>query len=250
MPIPKPILAAKEEGLALLPPLQAAIATLAVVDEDSYLVADAMLGKIQQARKRWSARIGKIIDPLWEALKSGRELKNEVDKPLEALELGVKDAMRTFKLAEQKRIQAALDEEARLRDLAEQKERLEAAAKTQPMKDRLRQAREDLEAKAEEAVEKQSPVLAISSSTRTVRKWRFRDDGSTGEEVSGLPNGFREFVIAAAEQIQQPAGRYRNLPPLYEFLLPNSPHFRKYELNQIETWPGVEGYDDVIISGR
>lgn len=230
MPLPKPIQAAREEGLAFLPPLQAAISTLKVVDEDSYLVADAMLGKIQHARKRWAARIGKIIDPMWEALKSGRELKNEVDKPLEQLELSVKSAMKTFKLNEQRQIQAALDEEARLRDLAAQKERLETVAKTQPMKERLRQARESLEEQAEEQVAKQTPVLAMSSSPRTVRKWRITNRTAF---LLGVINGIIPPQMVEVNTVEV-----------------NRLHRQSLLQDQVEAWPGVEGYDDVVIAGR
>lgn len=230
MPLPQSVQVAKEEGLALLPPLQSAVVTLRVTDEDSYLVADAMLGKIQQARKRWSARIGKIIDPLWEALKSGRELKNEIDKPLETLETQVKHSMRTFKLEEARRIQAAKDETDRLLAEAAQKERLESAAKTQPMKERLKARRLELEAQAETVAEQQAPVLAQSSSSRTVKKWRVIDA--------------KVFALAFAH------GKVPGDVLSVDQVAVNRYFKREGGAEAVAEWPGVEVYDDVIIAGR
>lgn len=221
---------ARDEGLALIDPLQTAVAEMTITTEDEYLVADAMLGRIQAARKRWSARIGKIIDPLWEALKSGRELKNEVDKPLETLEGQVKASMRTFKLAEARRIQAAADEEARLRDEAAEKERAEDAAKTAPMKARLAQAREKLEAKAEEKAEEQAPVIASASTTRMTTKWRVLDQtafirGVLDQKIPGMALAINQVGV---NQIFKAKGGH----------------------DIVRAWPGVEVYDDIDIVGR
>lgn len=219
---------AKDDGLALIDPLRAEVEGMVIATEDQYLVADAMLGKIQAARKRWTARIGKIIDPLWEALKSGRELKNEVDKPLEALEGHVKQAMRTFKLAEQRRIQAAADEEARLRDEAAAKEHAEEAAKTAPMKARLAAKRMELETQADAASEAQTPVIANASSTRKVKKWRVIDQSA--------------FIIGVVE---------RKIPAMALSIDTVSMNrlFRA-DPEAVAAYPGCEVYDDIDIVGR
>lgn len=230
MALPPSIQKARDEGLSLIDPLQAAVAELAITTEDEYLVADAMLGRIQAARKRWSARIGKIIDPLWEALKSGRELKNEVDKPLEVLEGKVKGAMKAFKLEEAKRIQAAAEEEERLREEAAAKERAEEAAKTQPMKARLALARQKLEDKAEAAAEAQTPVIAAASTTRMTKKWRIIDQDAflMGVALKKIPAMALTVNTVGVNQIfKQPGGHAI-----------------------VAKFPGVEVYDDIDVVGR
>lgn len=221
---------ARDEGLSLIDPLRAAVAEMHITTEDEYLVADAMLGRIQAARKRWSARIGLIIDPLWEALKSGRELKNEVDKPLEEFEGKVKVAMKSFKLEEQRQIQAAKDEEDRLRQEAEQKEQAAAAAKTVPMKERLNEARRKMEDKADDASAKQIPVAANASATRMSKKWRVTDADAfiKGVSLGVIPQMALSVNTVGVNGIFKAKGGHE----------------------VVAAWPGVEVYDDIDIVGR
>lgn len=221
---------ARTEGLALIDPLQTAVTDMTITNEDQYLVADAMLGRIQAARKRWTARIGLIIDPLWEALKSGRELKNEVDKPLEVLEGQVKQAMKTFKLEEQRQIQAAKDEEDRLRNEAARKEQAATVAKTAPMKARLEQARQQLEDKADDASAKQIPVAANASSTRATKKWR-------------VTSGKKLILAIAAGVVPEMAVSINTVGINQLFRAKGGP-------DALAEWPGIEVYDDIDIVGR
>ncbi len=221
---------AKTEGLALIDPLREAVTAMVITTEDDYLVADAMLGRIQAARKRWTARIGLIIDPLWEALKSGRELKNEVDKPLETLEGQVKAAMKSFKLEEQRQIQAARDEEDRLRREADQKDIAVTQAKTAPMKARLELARQQLEDKADDASAKQIPVAANASATRASKKWRVVDQAAF---IKGLASG---KIPAMAITI--------NTVGINQIFKQQGGH------DIVAAYPGIEVFDDIDIVGR
>ena len=69
-----------------------------------------------------------------------------------------------------------------------------------------------------------------------MKKWRFRDDGTQGEELSGVPNGFREFVAGVT--------MVGSKIPI-ETLVPNREWIdQQYTLDQLARWPGVEVYED------
>lgn len=241
MALSAPIQKARDEGLSLIDPLQSAVMELTFspldIDvmsneklEDNYLVLDAMLGRIQAARKRWSARIGKIIDPLWEALQSGRGLKNEVDKPLEVLEVQVKGVMKSLKIEERRRITAAAEEEDRLRNEAAEQEARELAAKTPQMKARLAAKRQELETKADTQSEAQIPVMAGASTTRTVKKWRVIDQAAfiKGLAAGKIPAMAITVNTVGINQIFKSVGGH----------------------DAVAAYPGVEVYDDIDIVGR
>lgn len=113
---------------------------LAVEDAQSYAVADSFLSRLVDARKMAKARIGRILDPIKEALKEAQGLFKEIDSPLEQAEIVVRTRMRDFKLEEAR--QARIEEEKReaaaeeLRRQAAAKALAEAKAKTAQMKEK------------------------------------------------------------------------------------------------------------------
>src|SRR5690348_7955651 len=162
-------------------PIIARAKALAVADAQSYAVADSFLSRLVDARKMAKARIGRILDPIKEALKEAQGLFKEIDSPLEQAEIVVRTRMRDFKLEEAR--QARLEEEKReaaaeeLRRQAAAKALAEAKAKTAQMKEKLAAQRAELESKADVAAAAPMPVMvkAAGSTTRTVKVPQVRD---------------------------------------------------------------------------
>lgn len=218
--------------------LSAAVATLTITDDDDYQAADQLLGRIRDARKMWGnvwTRIQeKTIKPIRAGLEELYSLNRDVDTPAERLEERVKTAMRVYKLDEQKRIadaQRARDaEEQRLLRLAEQKAEAETTAKTAAMRERLRLAREALEQQSIDVAlqETPAPVVGTRSGTRTKRAWRLKsiEDFCVGVAEGTIPVDCITLVNVAINRY------YKDNPEL------------------VESWPGMEGFDDIQIAGR
>lgn len=265
---PNPALVkARTEGIQLVSPLKPAVDALVIVDGEGYIHADALLSRIKTARALWATKIAPIRGPIDKAI---TELKNslvgikaldsEVDGPLEVLQEKVRRAMAEYKIEEAREIREAQEEKdrqaARIREEARKKEQQAIAAKTPQLKAKLEQARADLEATAT-LVETNvpTPVQAASSATRWVTKVRISD-----------PVKF----VAALKSYTPRAGIYElGHPPLTilthktlrngEMREDDSPlDAMRAEVSKIfsvqpgvvQTWPGVEVYDDPIIASH
>lgn len=232
------ILKAKDEGASLIGPLQTEAQSLVVDDAESYLAADQILGRIQTARKTWAARMERIIRPIRQGLDEIYGLNRDVDKPLEAIEKAVKNQMTVYKLEEQRQLreleQARIEEVNRLqRQINEQAEK-ETAARTAQMRQKLAAARQQAEDRLErvQTEETTAPIMGVSSSTRSVKKWRVTDFGA--------------MVKALAFQTADPA-------LATEMLMVNTMGINKVfkeSPDKVAAIPGLEVYDDVQIVGR
>jgi hypothetical protein len=245
----------RAQGLQLLTPLTQGVNTLRVITATDYLDADEWLGRVRNARAKWKAMLDPISAPIarmkadLKLAETGvKRLNAEVDEPLATLELRVKDAMRQFKLEEQRQLQAAREQEEReererQRQLEEVR-RKEEAAKTAPMRAKLADARAKLEAEQEaaatEVVDLNPIVKGASSSVRTSRKPRITDLGA--------------FISAIADYAPQ-AGIYRMGQPPLSMLTPEMfqsalTAMWRAQPGVVESWPGVEVIEDITIAGR
>lgn len=112
-PTPKPALGLNierehQKGLALVNPLLEKLHELKVVDEESYLVADELLGRIRQGLKQWGVVWEtiqeRVIKPQREALEGVYSINREIAGPLEKGEKALKASMGAYKTAEADRI--------------------------------------------------------------------------------------------------------------------------------------------------
>lgn len=226
----------KQEGLSLLTPLEPLIKGLTITDEDSYLQADQLLGRIRTSKARWLLRIGKILDPARVVYDEARALRDEVAKPLEKYEQLVKAEMLAFKREEQRLIAEsrlyAEREAQRLADEAEALEKKKAAARTKPMVSRIA-AKLQANTAAQEAIEqKPEPVIArgVSSGTRTILKVRVRD---SMQLLRALVEGETPIDVLDLQL---------DTAYLTQMLKENRA--------AVESWPGLEVYEDIRIVGR
>lgn len=225
--------AIKQAGTALLLPLQGTVQTLLVRTEDEYQGADQVLGRIRQARKTWADKMEPIIRPIRQGLDNLYALNREVDKPLELMEGKVKGAMQEFKrlelaaIREQQRLREA--ETARLQAEAEAKIRAAETARTPQMQGKLQaqaaRASEQAEMVAQMAAP--APVRAVSSSTRTVTRYRV----NMAQLIKGIVDGY------VPPQAVELSTRYLDQQ-------------LKDDPEGLKAWPGVDVYEDVQIVGR
>lgn len=226
----------KREGLARLTPLEADVLQLKLRTDDDYDKADTLLSDIRRARRDWAGKIDPILDPLSLATRNLQALNREVDRPLETLEATVKGKMKAFKQEESRRLQEA--EHERQEAQRQTQRRLDEAAaildaaKTKPFKARMEakvQAIETELAVIEEAPRVQQ-VKAVSSTARTVKRWRIADLAAILQGVldGSIPDDIMVVASTAVERnFKGEAGKAL-----------------------VASWPGFEVYDDVIIAGR
>lgn len=263
---------ARSEGMQIVSPLQPLVMRLVIKSSEDYLAADTVLARIKNARKLWATKIDPIRDPIDRAIKDLKEsltgikaLDVEVDGPLELLEAKVRTKMKDYKTEELRLIEDArrLQEEdaRRLREQAERAAQQARIAKTPQMKAKLEQVRADLEVQAtitEEDYDK--PVQGGTTSTRVVQKVRIVD-----------PVAF----VASLEDYAPRADLYRMEHPPLTVLTHKIHKIRatgqtelvedesaldvmRAEVSKIfavqpgvvQSWPGVEVYDDVIIASH
>lgn len=231
---PGDLIKTKQDGLAVLTPLQSASVSLTIRTEADYQVADAMLAKVRTARKTWGDRMERIIRPMRTALDEVYGLNRDVDRPLEAVETTIKQKMKVFKLEEQRVIQeTAIAQQAeadRLRREAEEKEALAAKAKTAQMRGKLAAQQERLQERIIEVESQpiQAPVQANSSTTRPAKIIRVKDllafcgaiaDGAIPHDIIEVKQGMLNK-------------QYKDNP------------------EEVAQWPGVTIEDDIQILGR
>ena len=205
--------------------------TLEVTDAQSYALADALLAKITAARKVAKERMGKIINPLKEALKEAQDLLKEVTHPLDTAEESLRDGMGEFKRLERAKEREEQEkreaEAAKLRAEAVRKQQAELKARTQAMRDRLAQQRAELETQADltEAAPVAPKVQVAHSNTRIVK--------------NAVVENWTMFLMAVV------AGKI----PLDTVSFDLRGHYRA-DPEGVEKWPGVKIEEDVQIVQR
>lgn len=224
----------KQEGLAVVSPLQVQVDTLEVLTAEDYALADTLLARVRTARKTWNERMERIIRPIRTGLDELYSLNREVDKPLMRLEESVKGQMKEFKLIEQREIAAAEQKKfeavEKLRREAEEKQRQAEAARTPQVRGRLMVSSERLQQAAVvvEQQETQAPVQAVSSSSRKLKVVKVKD------------------ILAFCGAIADGA------IPHDMIIVHPGPLAKAYKENpeEVAQWPGIEIVDDVQIVGR
>ena len=218
----------RDEVTAMTLPVVRQVESLSVETAEDYALADVLLTKIAAARAFVKTRIDKILKPAKETVKELNSFLHELDDPLEAREQNIRGQMKTYKQAELERKWQADKEAERLRQEAEEKQRLADAAKTKAMQTRLTNQATQLEVKAAVTEASFQPTVAAGSGTRVVRL----------VAVNNL-KVFLQAIISG----EVPADTVSiNAPVL------NSYHKESPEI--VEKWPGVEAWDDVRIVRR
>lgn len=223
----------QKEGAQLLAPIQSEVQGLIIKTEDDYLSADAILGRIVEVRKRWTAKLAPILDPLARVLKEAKAaqagakaLFDEADKPMGVLEESVRGKMRNFKLEEAHMLREQREEQDRVNRAITQAAEREAQARTAPQRAKAIIQREGLEQMAETlAVEAVTAVSATNSGTRTRENWRVGD--------------MTMFLRAIADGELDLDCILLNMPKLNR-------QWRD-DAQGMKSWPGIETFDDVTI---
>lgn len=233
----------RKEGMEAIHPLQAAVSSLTIANEDDYKRADELLSRIQMARRWWSSKISPIIDPLKQALKSAKEalkgaeaLEDEYGAPLLEYFNATKEKMKQYKLKERHRLYLAEvakeAEVARLKKLDEEKAAKLQAATTKGIQSRVMSQRAELQQQIAdvEAKVQAPPIKAVGSIARSHKSVKVVDLAAflnyvvNGEDV--LPTELIEINQRALNEC------YKAAP------------------DAVAKWPGVEVVDDIIIAGR
>ena len=224
----------KQEGLALISPLEQAVSCLAVTTPDEYDVADGMLLRITAAERKWLDKIDPIIGPIRKGLDALYDLKNEVWNPLKRMQTTVRQKMKDFKLEEKRQLERAEEQhqaDKRSLDQAIAKAVSQAAlAKTQAQKAVLTKAAQVLEERAEVLAEQPAPkpIQGTATRTRTVPKWKISNKMAFIQAVAAGTIDL-EFVEPHTANIE---GVFRN------------------SRDEMRDWPGITIYEDIEIVRR
>jgi hypothetical protein len=230
--IPKGLVKVQTAGIKLVSPLQADVEALTVTDEEEYAAADMLLADITRAQKEWAKRIDPILKPLQETVKSAKQalagaqaLDKEVAGPLAVMTMRVKIQMGDYQRLKLEAEQEAREAAAMAKEQAERaKEQLAAAAKGGAPKKTVQRLEAAVEAAVEdvEAAPLPERTKASNSTVRKVRKVRCVD---LKKALQGIIDGvIPENIIIVS--------------------------LSAHEDSVIETWPGFEGYDDVVIARK
>lgn len=221
------------------------VSELKVTTNSEYAYADSLLGRVRTAQKSWGgvwARIQeKSIKPLRASLEGLYEVNREIEKPLTDLEESIKKLMKSYKMAEAKRLNdeaaAKAAEVRRLQAEADAKAAAALNAKTAQMRGKLEAARIKLETQAAAVQEEEVdvPVLGVDSGTRKVPAWRLVYDDEHGSHLA-------EFLLAIIN------GTVPADAVLLNDKFINARFKAKPE--EVASWPGIEVYDDIQIVGR
>lgn len=212
----------------------ASIRGVVIKSEEDYTKADLFLRRISDARKKVQTRMGKILDPINEALQEARSLKNEMDIPLKELDSSVRHSMQLYRLEEAKEVERQRREreqqdQKRQAAIEEAREK-ELKAKTAAMTKRLMEKRQSLEVQAAvaEAKPAPAPVVAARSTQAFIKKARVKD---LNKLLAGIVNGNIPAEIVTIDE-----GALNT--------------WARNNTEYVKGWPGVEVYDDVIIKLR
>lgn len=253
----------------LISPLRPMVDRMVITDDESYLEADTVLSRLRQARILWASKLDPIRGPIDRAmaelklsLVGVKNLDGEVDGPLLDLEMKVKGEMRTYKLNEARRIEAARqqqeDEARQLREQAEAKKRAEETARTPQMKAKLAQARQDLETQAtrvEMDTTETTAVKGASSAVRTATKIRIVDvaDFLRSAQDYTPQAGIYRMAVPPLSVLTHHTGRLGDKTEEGSALEKMTAEVAKIYVTQpgvVKSWPGVEEFTDVVIASR
>lgn len=252
----------RQEGLVASKGVRSMADTLVIVDPAGYAYADSLLLKVRIAIETVDGKLDPIIKPIRSGLDQLYALKRELHAPLDAAETAIKGKMAAWQLAERKKIQeeerrkqeqedllrrkalAKQQEEARLKREAEEAEERAANARSSAARamaeeeakqlrrqqESAAQAASKLDVRADTAAAQQvtAKPKASGSSASDVKKWRVT---SLMDVVSAVAEGTVPLSVLAIDQVAMN-------------------NYMKTHRNLVETWPGIEVYDDVRIAGR
>lgn len=261
----KQLITARNQVQRTAGPLSEQAEALVVKDAAGYLAADRFLSLIRTEKKaiieRLSPLLG-LIEPLRAGLDKLYELRRTIDKPFDDAAAIVKQKMAEQKREEarlifeerekrrraeeeaQREAQRRLDEEVRLRRQAEEAERRAERARTEEARrkaeEQAREANKALRvaeratARAEDKAElvASKPVMqavkAEGSGARTTRRWRVVSVMDLAKAV--IAGDVPETVLTVDAAVVR--------------------EYWEADRAMVEGWPGVEGYDDVVITER
>lgn len=232
----KTLVVAKEKTLSANTRIVLAAQELEVTDEESYLLADALLGQIQNARKAWGVVWKRLYDdvvkPMREALDGAYAVNRDADKPLEEAETAVKAQMKAYKKREleenRRKEEQRVLEAKRLQDAIDAKERAAAAAKTPAQ-------RRNLEAQVANLQEEQADIIldvpvAVQGQSSFVRVSKVPVITDLAEFATG--------VIAGGVELDAPMQAALSLWVKREY---------KKDPTAVASWPGITMEDDPSI---
>lgn len=253
--LPKDIVVRKVEVTTLIPDLRQEVQELVITDDDSYHYADSLLGRISAAKRSWAAVWGRIqektVKPLRAALDGLYETNREIEKPLTDMEETVKRAMKTFKVAETRKLQeseaARQAELRRLEEEASKKIEQAQSAATAQMRGRLQAAAARLREQQEAVAEQETPeaVKGEASTTRAIPSWRLQ-----GSDLPGDDTGMSATAQLALATFLQ--GVLEGKVPANAIMLNERFIGQEFKRNpeKVALWPGIEVYDDIQIVRR
>lgn len=241
--VPASLRTIEHEGFKLVTPLQREVEGLTITDAASYLAADALLGRVVAARKRWAAEMDPILTPakvtVSEAKKTlagAQALAAKVDGPLGDLELRMKAEMRDYKIEEIRQIEeqdrVREQEKLRLQEQERKAREVSEAPTASPLKARLAAARATTAVEQIEELEQEdtpAPVKAEMSTTRRTPSWRITDTTAFVQQwlqeqmVGSMPSDAVIINTAAISRV------FRATPEL------------------LDSWPGIERYDEISV---
>ncbi len=231
----------KTEGLALVAPLSDRVTALAVTSPESYEDASRLLADVRSARAKWDAKVTPGIDKIREGLDVFYALRRDVDRPLEAMETGIKEEMRGYDLRQLAAKREAEQAVAQAKRVAEAALAKELAAKTAQMRQKLAAARELAETKAADIAEAMPTLTKASASTRrVVKKWRVVDFPAFLAACAGFS---ASDMSSLGEGRQPPPGMLVVDVSAINLIFKQQP-------DVVAAWPGIEIWEDVVVGGK
>lgn len=238
--LPAPIAKEKTSALATIGPLERKMNAIVVKDEGSCQKMDTLLGEVVQARKGWGsiwARIHeKSIAPIMQGINNLHEVNRAIDGPLKILEDKGKKAIKDFRVADQKRIEAAWVEEARL---SQESEALQARidnARTLTRRAELIEKKEVIDTQIVKKFEESTQIVTENSGHRTKPAWRLIGSEVGSEDMPPSLMVVLEGILSG------------DIPP--EVICIDVGYIRQVFSKTPEvvaSWPGFEVYDDIQI---
>lgn len=231
----------RDEGMALITPLKADIQALTVIESDEqYQMADALFGRVKQARKQWKLRMyGTATKPgpiplIRRGLDDLYQLNRDVDGPLAQLEAAIEQPMKQFMLAkfreqqEQERAKREAEEEAErtLQALLAKQDALKTPAAKERIQEQINEAEQSYIDVVSQPVE--DLPAAISSTAKAKKVPRVVDLSAF---IKGIVSGDvpEDCVTVVASKLRD---------------------YFKEDPEAVAAMPGVVIEDDIQISGR
>lgn len=233
IPVPEQnLVKARAEAITTIGPLRGLADTLVIETEEDYIAADGDLQRISKARRWWDAKANEIISPARKVLDLLYDLRNEFSKPLEADEKTIKGKMVDFKTRERNQLRIAEEKRQedirKTRELAEEKERKAAAARTKPMQTKLAiQAAELQQVVAMQEVA--GPAEEVKAEGSSVRSKKVAQVKDLKAMLAGIISGEIPDDIISINQTE--------LNTAY-----------RLEAAIVAAWPGIEIVDEITIA--